>query len=597
MTFRVSTLNLENEVIARRQADFRHRWLHMIDIVQPILFQPCHVKILLVTDSALDFGDGGFGLSTMLEVLGTPPGPYVRFELTVGHRSAFASNTQVAVGHPNVSHSIKGVRFDDPNHFTPTMYDEVWLFGFQSSFPTNAEPGPNDWTNMPTQAELRALSEFMDGGGGVFATGDHGGIGSALCGHIPRVRTMRHWFATTGPHNNPAAPDMNSPARNDTNRPGANGIFEFNDQSDDVPQTIFPHFYSRKISAWRRARWPHPLLCGPNGPITVLPDHPHEGQCATPYETGRSFLFDGYGITEYPHALNGLGQPLPEVIARASVLPGNQHPGKQLTFAQTFGVISTYDGDQAGVGRVASDATWHHFVNVNLVGIPGSANPLWQDGFLGSAQGQAHFEQIKAYFRNIAVWLARSSQRLCMRRHVTWLLLWDYRLLEAVTAGVPIRLSEVNITTVLMVGRHARDAMGKFAGQCQTEYWVLELIKPLIPKRIFDILDPWPVPLFEHEQILPLPEPDPVPWFDPEPLLDIALGGAIIALREAFPDPDPEQRDRALEAFETIALEGAARAITQSLESLDIARKGIDELREQRGLDSTRITEDDAAEE
>lgn len=29
-----------------------------------------------------------------------------------------------------------------------------------------------------------------------------------------------------------------------------------------------------------------------------------------------------------------------------------------------------------------------------------------------------------------------------------------------------------------------------------------------------------------------------MPWFDPEPLMDIALGGAIVAIREEFPDPN-----------------------------------------------------------
>ena len=38
----------------------------------------------------------------------------------------------------------------------------------------------------------------MDGGGGLFATGDHGALGKALCGEVPRARSMRRWDDSSG---------------------------------------------------------------------------------------------------------------------------------------------------------------------------------------------------------------------------------------------------------------------------------------------------------------------------------------------------------------------------------------------------------------
>lgn len=35
----------------------------------------------------------------------------------------------------------------------------------------------------------------------------------------------------------------------------------------------------------------------------------------------------------------------------------------------SFGLVSAYDGHPAGVGRITCDSTWHHFINVNLIGV------------------------------------------------------------------------------------------------------------------------------------------------------------------------------------------------------------------------------------
>jgi hypothetical protein len=108
------------------------------------------------------------------------------------------------------------------------------------------------------------------------------------------------------------------------------------------------------------------------GRIDVFPDHPHEGQVKVPENLG---LACRDGSPEYPPATSGSGQVRPEIIARGRVAGGNtasslNGPGNKIpTRTHTFDVLAAYDGHRANVGRVVTDSTWHHFVNVKLIGI------------------------------------------------------------------------------------------------------------------------------------------------------------------------------------------------------------------------------------
>lgn len=529
-------------------------------------WRPCRVRILLVADSFLYFSDEDFGLSDLIDILSVPPGPYVRFEITVAHR-ADVSDAQAGIGNPKVKRSIENFSFENPSHFTLDMYDEVWLFGALTS---EQNPANGQWSNKPTERELRLLTEFMNQGGGVFATGDHGSLGSALCGHVPRVRSMRQWFSTPGPLGEPVSTHMTNGNRRDTNRPGYNGVFEFNDQSDDIPQIIEWTPYTRRISLLREIVFPHPLLCSPRGIITVMPDHPHEGECIEAFETNRTFTLDGQNFPEYPPGVSG-GQPLPQLIAKSRVLAGNAHPGKLATSAAVFGSISVYDGSAANVGRVVCDSTWHHFININLTGKmglpPGDPKSI---GFL-TPSGTAPYEEIKTYFRNIAVWIAPDRLRRCMRNGGIWLVVWQDRLLESLTSGVPTSLSKIPWADLLLIGRGARDALGNFAGQCQMEQWAVDILEPRIPRKIRDIIDPWPPDP-------PKPEPNPPPWFNPEPLLDIALAGAVVAIRERFPDPNNINIKQAENEVEDLINSGVKAAVALSRESLEQSGKILNDL-------------------
>ena len=91
------------------------------------------------------------------------------------------------------------------------------------------------------QKEAEAVALFMENGGGFFATGDHENHGEALCQFIPRVKSMRRWHSSDqDPNCELASPSALGSDRNDTLQPDRDGLFMFENQSDDVPQTIEP---------------------------------------------------------------------------------------------------------------------------------------------------------------------------------------------------------------------------------------------------------------------------------------------------------------------------------------------------------------------
>lgn len=526
MPSHLSHLTAENLRHLELRDRFRDDWRLNPDLYVPFL-RPCTVKLLLVADGSLDFSEQDFGMATFVRSLLDMPGRHVRFQITLAHISN-ATGTRMMPGDARIARRIASFKFDNGDHFGVDKYDAAFLFGISTGYARGAGY-PSD---RLSDAELRAITQFMNAGGGLFATGDHGMLGKPLSHAIPRARGMRRWQSTSAQDTEDQV-SMGGMRRNDTNRPPSSGS-SFEDQSDDVPQSIQPKLYRRQSGLFRYT-YPHPLLCGPRGMIRVMPDHPHEGECVEPTSTGADLDFGGALGREYPDASDGGPRPLPEVVSFNSVLSGTRS-GKAATLAQTFGGICAYDGHRAGIGRVVTDATWHHFVNVNLVGLFNDAGlPAghpWRSGFLGSAAGQAHLEDIKAYYRNLAVWLSRPERIRCMNSRLHWSLLWDERVMEAVLTHTDVKLRSLDLHVIGLIGTHARDVLGRLAGRCQSVRLVLDLVYERLPRLIPEI-DPW----------WPEPEPlrekfDGIGWLDASPLLDIALGGALVALREAFPEPD-----------------------------------------------------------
>lgn len=500
------------------------------------------------------------------------PGRHVRHRITLAHLGR-PGDAQMMAGESRVAGRITGFVFDDPAHFTPDAYDVVMLFGFASRYASRG-PGPGLGTASDGQPypadrladpELAALVAYMDGGGGgLFATGDHGELGRALSHAVPRVRNMRLWQSTPAQ----GAPDevsMAGPHRNDTNQGSL-----FDHQSDDVPQIVEPRLYS---GGWLvPATFPHPLLCGPDGVIRMMPDHPHEGQCTEPADTTLVLA----GGPEYPAAVDGGPRPLPEVISTNHVRSGNtavlDGVPKSPTVAQSFGGICAYDGHRAGIGRVVTDATWHHFVNVNFRGLSTAANPPFDKGFL-TPSGEPALRQIRAYHRNVVRWATRPERIRCINTRLAFTAVFSGRVLEAVLTVSTVRLAGTGPAVLGLIGRHARDALGRIASRCQSYALPLQLIlRPAVPRLVPD-LDPWLPP--GHGPRPPRPQ-----WFDGTGLLDIALGAALVGLHEAVGEPTPEtvaelDTDRLADILAEAGRHGVQLAVESLRAEADVVRERI----------------------
>jgi len=528
--------------IERAKTDRNLAFTTYPEFVFPEFVEPCRINILMVTDGGGSFTLADFGLVELLSVLSVSPGPYVRFAVTKAHRGSSS---------PSGAH-INNFRFDN---WSLAGYDQIWLFGV-------ARTGPL------TDSELKALTAFMDAGGGVFATGDHEDLGVAMSGRVPRVRSMRAWYwPNEGPNGEPIAPRVDGPSRHDTNHRGAANPTIFADQSDDIPQVINPNVYRvpGATTFLREYVYPHPLLCGPKGAIRYLPDHPHEGDCYVPTDLTKTYTFGGSTFTEYPTLPDGKPLP-PEVIATSQNGLGISDFGKGAVAPATFGAIGAYDGHRVGVGRVVVDATWHHFFNVNLIGDPAADEPAQKQGFYASPAGMAKYEEIKAYFRNIAVWLARPETHQCMRWRTLWDARWHSRLVMDFRVYENIR--DVQLDELIRVGTVARDVLGRLASQCQSLQWIFGLLEELLPRDVMARMDPW--------------SPNPAPRFDPgatyygHVLVNACLGSILYTIADRYPEPSDEAK-RAVESEENRELVREAVAMAAQRVS-DAMRETAQEL-------------------
>ena len=455
--------------------------LHRLeDYIRPLFYiRHCKIKMLIVTDFGADYGTSNFGLLSFLKAFDEPL-PYTSFEITKAHRRN------------DTNADIEDFKFDAHDL---SQYDVIFLFGVER--PAFRPPAG---ANLVDDSELRAISEYMDNGGGIFATGDHEDLGVDMCGKIPRIRSMRRWWtaANPGPNGEPFAPaqgggnNLDTVVDTDTVTPGLQGS-----QSDLVPQTIYPIYRYGFASAgysssllYRYVKYPHPVLCSPDGVIKVLPDHMHEGLCEVPSDLTMSFNFDGYSITEYPMVSGARLRP--EVIARAT---------NHVTDTK-FGVIATLDGHKHDdIGRVLVDATWHHFFNINI-GQFQSLKELVDGGRYTPTAAEVvalnQYNFIQHYFRNIAYWLAGKNKQTCFRnRGIRWLL--NHNDVKMNLIFDVERLNRFDrIQYFYTVGTLAKNALGDLQSECQSSglsiiYDVIFPVKrstTMIRKENFSFIDP-----------------------------------------------------------------------------------------------------------
>jgi len=346
-------------------------------------FTECTPKILVITDSLNYSPANSFGLTEFVDTLRATS----IHSMTPIVLTAQFNPSPAALSYNAATNHISNYKFTDATYgLLKSRYDVVFILSVNRA----------SMAKLTDEAgALNAITAFMQAGGGLFATGDHEDLGAAMGMEIPRVRNMRYWTSNT--------PSAAGTDRLTTNLPGADDIYQFNDQSDQFPQRLFVNYQTQaggSIPMMSPLNFAHPVLQipGSNRAIEVFPDHAHEGECIVPSNLTTK-LADGT-TDEWP--VDGSGSRVsPEMVA-ITVSSGNGFPGKQPVVPRSFIAICAYDGQRANVGRVVTDATWHHFVNINIK--PGQA----------SLTGR-NLIDIKQYYSNLATWLMPKNVRFCRR--------------------------------------------------------------------------------------------------------------------------------------------------------------------------------------
>jgi hypothetical protein len=407
------------------------------------------IKVLMVSDgSRFTFGpaqpagptaledDNYFALTTLVGALRNSAVPTIQVD--TAHRRGATTG-----GDPDVS---LGLTY--PGNFTFTsidlsQYDVIWLIGDEGY--NVGVLGPTD--SEITDAEKAALFTFMQNGGGLFAVGDHDGIGGYLCGKLPRVRTMRKWYEWDHVFTDPGTGQVFMPnwaGDGDGTRPGypghtdrfdtlqpdsADGNWYFYDQADPLPQTLM----TAAGAPLTTSAGVHTILRGSDGAIIAnFPDHMHEGEATdfstlsattTPFSPNGSsgspstlsFVDSGGHTVTYPEfPAIGTFQPAPQVIVYGQ---DTGHPTITGTFtypatnSKRRGLVSAYDGRAVGIGRVVTGSTFHHYLDKNLIGDPHTESTTAGVGPTNSQLGLTTpvLNGIRDYYVNVVTWLARKN--------------------------------------------------------------------------------------------------------------------------------------------------------------------------------------------
>ena len=149
---------------ARLSADLISRWE-----------RPCRPRLLILIDGLNYLSSDGFGLSRFVEAITQAPGVSTRPIVTLAHRGFHVSPVTIGTENYPVLTNFNFATAATP--VTLANYDQIWIFGIGS--------GPFALSNP----EVGVISSFMNGGGGVFATGDHAALGRLT---TPRVRRALH---------------------------------------------------------------------------------------------------------------------------------------------------------------------------------------------------------------------------------------------------------------------------------------------------------------------------------------------------------------------------------------------------------------------
>lgn len=253
------------------------------------------------------------------------------------------------------------------------QYHELWVLCF-----IGARKPPFELD----EEEVAALLDWMNKGGGLLVAGDHAAgfcdigdpetfntHGRALGEPMKRAGQLRDWV---GP---PTACIERKPLKDRDN---------YNTCEGDDPERLDNIKFQSDAQPARLLSMrgePHSLFVVSDQKsaavnlITRFPDHPHESRLIELTE------LDG----DWP-----AGSPLPVTAAKAR---DRRFP----TETREYPLVIAWDGP-GQYGRIVADSSFHHYININLAGIPerdGSGLPV----------PNSPLDEIANFYRNLAVWL------------------------------------------------------------------------------------------------------------------------------------------------------------------------------------------------
>ncbi|MEL6559275.1 MAG: hypothetical protein AAFQ94_13885 [Bacteroidota bacterium] len=437
------------------------------------------IKILIVVDGRINIGEtDGFGVGRIIKLYREEKLGCYNFEVDIALRKFNREEDEDVIVENKEAGDFEaryvGFSFDSriDGELVLDRYHELLLFGYAPNNDDEEDYVIDEHEWAARDGELEVLHQWMNEGGGVFATGDHDYLGASMCRRIPRVGTMREWTNEDG------VPPQIGEHRLDTNQPAnanqANGteIILTTVERDEKPQHIDWVTNRSERIGFREFNYPHEILCHPDyGPINVMPDHPHEGRCVDNERIQErkegKVRFGESGAFEYPKF--GLIHPIPRIIAYGNVVARSNHePRKGRVNAARFPMISVYDPRKytfSNMGRVVVDSTWHHWFNMNIDGIE-------QRG------ATAHWEKIKRYFLNVATWIIPKTMRC------------NYTFLQPFFESEGIREIRRD-TNTLDTGSIYRGGISQIIGPCATTSFVMEWLYEFEPElfRLYEHIE------------------------------------------------------------------------------------------------------------
>jgi hypothetical protein len=237
-------------------------------------------------------------------------------------------------------------------------FGELWLFAV-------------DTGSGLSKADCDGITRFRQRDGGLLSARDHQDLGSSLCA-VGGVGAAHH-FNTRNPE-----PDQSRRRRDD-----------FYTES-----ISWPNYHSGRNGDYQKITLVEPIHellrnpSAPGGAIHLFPAHPHEG---------------------------AVGAPPGDASARVIATGESQCSKRQFNLAVAF--ERQHDERGNNLGRAVAESSFHHFVDYNLDverGAPAFVTELPGDGYKREPQA---LEDIKAYVRNLALWLTPEGRNARDGRH------------------------------------------------------------------------------------------------------------------------------------------------------------------------------------